>query len=130
MASNSSAVSTVRRRMSLAARPDMSRQRPMSALETGKLGERAGRAIGEPGLLDEHAVANGDQPIGGRGDPRIMRDDDQCVPARMKTLEEAQHVEGCCAVEIPGGLISEDDEWLVAERTGDRDPLALATREL
>src|SRR5262245_17085633 len=114
--------------MSLTARRQMSRRRPMSALEAGELAERPGRAVGQPRFLDESPVAHGDQPVRGRSDPGIVRDDDERVSGRAKAFEEAQHVERGCAVEVARWFIREDDKRLIAEGTGDRDPLALATR--
>ncbi len=84
-----------------------------------------GSAAGQPGLVHQRPVAHRDQPVGGGRDPRVVRDDDQRLPGSMKTVEQPQHVEGCGAVEIAGGLVSEDDQRIVGQRAGNRDPLPL-----
>ncbi len=43
----------------------------------GEVGEVASRPAGQSGLLDERAVAHRDQPVGGRGDPLVVRGDDE-----------------------------------------------------
>jgi hypothetical protein len=47
----------------------------------------------------------------------------------VEVLEEAEHVERRGAVEVARGLVGEHHRRLVAERPGDRDPLALAARQ-
>ncbi len=82
-------------------------------------------AAGQPRLVDERAVAHRDQPVGGGRDPLVVGDDDQGLPGRMQAVEQPEHLEGRGAVEVAGGLVGEDDERLVGQRAGDRDPLAL-----
>src|ERR1039457_1829317 len=78
-----SAASTGRQRRSRVARRQTSSIRPMpSAFESGEDTEVAGGAAGEPGLVDECAVAHGDEPVGGGGDPRVVGDDDQRLPGQ------------------------------------------------
>jgi hypothetical protein len=74
-------------------------------------------------------VAHRDEPVGGGGDAGIVGDDQQCLPRGAQAVEQAEHVQRRCAVEIAGRLVCEDDERLVAERARDRHPLALAARE-
>ena len=50
-------------------------------------------------------------------------------PASCRLLEQAQDVDGGGAVEVAGGFVGEHDERLVAQRPGDRHPLALAARQ-
>src|SRR5262249_1709989 len=44
--------------------------------------------------------------------------------------EELEDLAARRRVEVPGGLVREQDRWLGDERTCDRDALLLATREL
>jgi hypothetical protein len=85
--------------------------------------------VRQPRLLDEGAVAHRDQPVGGGGDSGVVRDDEQRLPGRAQAVQEPKHVEGCGAVEVAGRFVGEDDERLVAEGAGDRDPLTLAAGE-
>ena len=79
-----------------------------------------------PGFVHERAVAHGDEPVGGGGDPGIVGDDDQGLPGFMEGVEQPEHLQGGLAVEVAGGFVGQDDERVVGQGTGDRDPLALA----
>ena len=48
-------------------------------------------------------------------------------PGLVQLLEEPQHVERRGTVQVAGRLVGEHDQRLVAQRAGDRDPLALTT---
>ena len=72
------------------------------------------------------AVAHRDQPVGGRGDPRVVGHDDERLAACVEALEQAQDVGGGGTVEISGRLVGEHDERGVGERAGDRHALAAA----
>ena len=50
------------------------------ALQPGQGGKLPGGAAGQPGFLDERAVAHGDQPVRGGRDPGIVGDHDQGLP--------------------------------------------------
>ena len=127
IASSSSAASARRRRRSRTARRPTSRRRPTrSVLQPDEGAELPGGAAGQPGLVDERAVAHRDQPVRGGRDPRVVGDDDQRLPGLVQALEELQDVQGGGAVEVAGGFVGEDDQRLVAQRPGDRDPLPLA----
>jgi hypothetical protein len=80
-------------------------------------------------LLDEGPVAHRDQAVGGGRDAGVVGDDEQRLSGRAQALEEPKHVEGGGAVEVASWFVGEDDERLVAERAGDRDPLPFAAGE-
>ena len=88
-----------------------------------------GGATGQLGLVDEGAVAHRDHPVCGCRDPRVVGDDDQRLPGLVQALEEAEDVQGGGTVEVASGLVGEDNDRLVAQRPGDRDPLTLAARQ-
>src|ERR1019366_1349394 len=81
IASSSIMASVLRRCRSRRTRRQTSTMRPMpSALQPGQRTEMPGAPAGQPGLIDEGAVAHRDQPVGGGGDPRVVGDDDQRLP--------------------------------------------------
>jgi hypothetical protein len=100
-----------------------------SPLQSGELDEPTGGAVGQPGLLDEGAVAHRDQPVGGGRDPGVVGDDEQRLPGRTEAVEQPEDLQSGGAIEVAGRLVGEDDERLVAERARDRDPLPLTARE-
>ena len=102
-----------------------SAHRPQSSSPT-RAPSSPGGAAGQPGLVDEGAVAHRDQPVRGGRDPRVVGDDDQRLPGLVQALEEPEDVQGGGAVEVAGRLVGEDDQRFVAQRPGDRDPLPLA----
>ena len=57
-----------------------------------------------------------------------MGHDHERLASRVQALEEPQDVEGGGAVEVAGRFVGKDNERLVGERPGDRDPLALPAR--
>ena len=48
----------------------------------------------------------------------------------VDAVEDAHDADGGRRVEVPGGLVGEQDQRSVHERAGDRDPLLLTTGEL
>ena len=71
-------------------------------------------------------------------DPPAHRVDDALVvrghhdggAGAVDAVEDAHDADGRRRVEVPGGLVGEQDQRPVHERARDRDALLLATREL
>ena len=93
----------------------------------------AGKTV--PGLavhrrvFDECPVPHGDQPVRSGGDSLIVGDDDQREPGSAQPVEEPEHLQRGCAVEVPGRLVGEDRRRFVDQRPGDGHALALPARE-
>jgi hypothetical protein len=56
-------------------------------------------------------------------------DDDQRLARLVQAVEQAQHLNRGCAVEVAGRFVGQDHERLVAQRPSDRHSLTLTTRE-
>jgi hypothetical protein len=87
---SSSADCTGRRLMSPATNRETSSRRPIRllALQAYHRAEGAGAAIDELRFTDERAVSHRDQPVGGRRDPLVVRDDDQGLTVGVQLLEQ------------------------------------------
>src|ERR1700733_7878958 len=110
---SSSRTDCIRRRlMSPITSRTISSSRPtvVSARQPGHLGQVPRGPAGQPGLAHEPPVAHGYQAIGGGGDPLVVGDHDERLPARVELVEQAQDVGGCGAVQVSGRLVGEDHE--------------------
>src|SRR6266851_5769313 len=59
-----------------------------------------------------------------------MGDEQQGLAAVVQDLQQMEHRRARLAVEVAGGLIREDHDWVVDQRTGDGDALLLPARQL
>lgn len=71
---------------------------------------------------------NNSSSVNGKGG--IMGDHNNSVAGGMDIFEFFHDESGTMAVEITGGLVGENDFWVVDERTGDGDTLFLAAGKL
>ena len=77
------------------------------------------------------AVEHVHEPVGPRRNLRVMRHEDDRQPALgAQLLDEVEHGAAGFGVEAAGRLVREQDRGLVRQRSGDRDALALPTRQL
>ena len=83
-----------------------------------------------PASLDLTAVEQPDDPGRSRGEPLIVRHHDDRGPGLVEFLEDGDDLVAHLAVEIPGGLIGEQDARAADDRPRDGDTLALAPRKL
>ena len=108
--------------------------RPCPTTRSRPRGRRRDRTAGYgramPGVLDDQAVAQADDPSGARGDIGLVRDHDHRAAVGVEPFEEIEHLSGRRAVERAGGLVGEDQGGVGRDRTRDRDALLLPTREL
>src|SRR5919108_5284672 len=82
-------------------------------------------------LLDPATVEDGQAVAHRQRFVLVVRDVDERDPEiLLKALEEELHLLAELQVERAEGLVQEQDLWAVHERPRERDPLALATREL
>ena len=97
------------------------------AAQPAKRGEALGRllAFRLVRLLHHDAVAQPDDPIGLGGYLWIVSHHDHRRAKRMNFVEQFHHTVAGLVVEVPGGLIGEQQPWAVGERPGDRHPLLL-----
>ena len=93
-------------------------------------GGRAHRPHREVDGGDE-AVAHHGDPVGVRGDPRVMGDDDhRGALLAGQPGQQVHHLLAGQRVERPGWLVGEDHLGRQGERPGDRDALRLAAGQL
>src|SRR5581483_1671869 len=98
-------------------------QRPRSATDLARVGARQ--------LLDDVAVREEEDPVGDRGRARVVRDHRRRLsPILYRLAEELEDLAAGPRVEVPGGLVGEDDGRLRDQRARDRDALLLAAGEL
>src|SRR5438477_9575733 len=83
-----------------------------------------------PLVRGDHAVGTRDDTGGVGGNVVLGRHHDDRLAAAVQVAEHLHQLGAGGRVEVPGGLIGEQDGGLVHERPGDRDPLALAARQL
>src|SRR3989441_1172708 len=83
------------------------------------------------------ALVGGDVAVAQRHDPRgvprdvvLVGDHHDRLALAMQVGEHAHQLGARCGVEVPGGLVGEQDARLVHERPGDRHPLPLPARQL
>src|SRR6267378_3352474 len=60
------------------------------------------------------------------GDPRLVRDDQQRHPFPVELPEQVDHSFAGARVEVPGGLVGQEQRWPRHQRPGDGDALPLA----
>ena len=69
--------------------------------------------------------------IGPRSDGVVVADDQQGhTAADARVLQQLEHELGGLGVEGPGRLVGQQKPWIVGQRAGDGDPLALAARQV
>src|SRR3954453_5656479 len=65
-----------------------------------------------------------------RGKPRVVRGDERCQPVLTVHLaEERMECVRRVLVEVPRGLVGEEQRWFHHQGAGDRDQLLLAARQ-
>src|SRR6478752_5436774 len=85
-----------------------------------------GGAPGEPVTLHP-AVAQQHDALGMGRDVRLVGHHDHRLPGRVQVGEGLHDLLAGDAVEVAGGLVREEDGWIVHQRPGDGHALALAT---
>jgi hypothetical protein len=60
-----------------------------------------------------------------RSDLRIVRDHDDGAPFPVQVLKDLHDLVTSLCVEISGGLVRENDRWIIYERSCNRNTLAL-----
>src|SRR5688572_24644962 len=92
------------------------------------------RQVDPPRLLAQVAldpsVAQADDAVGVGGDVLLVGDDDHGLSLAVDGLEGGEDLVAGLGVEVPGGLVGEDDRRPVDQGAGDGDTLALAARQL
>ena len=93
---------------------------------------RRGEDLGSWACLDHHTVLHdGDTVADLGGDPQIVGDEQHGeVEPLAYVVQQAEHLGLNRHVESGDGLVGNQDAGLHGQRTGDGDPLPLATREL
>ena len=82
-------------------------------------------------LFDDLALVHEDHGVGDlAGEAHLVGDDDHRHPLLRELDHDVEHFLDHLGVEGRGRLVEQHDLRAHAERTGDRDPLLLATREL
>src|SRR3954454_24137579 len=81
-------------------------------------------------FLHDFSIHERDPSLRARGDGGIVRDQDDRLVVRGELFEDGDDVGAGFLIEVAGRLVREDERWIVDQRTGDGDALALATREL
>ena len=70
-----------------------------------------------------------DRPIARRCEPRIVRDEQHCaIELGVESTKQLEHAFGRMRIEIPGGLVRQQQCWPRHERARDRDSLLLTAR--
>src|SRR6185503_18466642 len=80
--------------------------------------------------LDLPAVEEPDDSRGARSEPLIVGHHDDRAAGLVQGFEDRDDLVAHLAVEIPGGLVREQDARAADDRPGDGDALPLASREL
>src|SRR6187551_808346 len=81
-------------------------------------------------LLDDDAVEHADDPVGLAPHGDVVGDDEEAEPPLdVQPAHQRDDLLRVLGVEVAGRLVRPDDRWVVDERAGDRDPLALAARK-
>src|SRR5690349_8405270 len=78
----------------------------------------------------DQAVAEVDLTEGVRRDIGFVGDQHDRLSRGVQLFEQAHDLLACGRVEVSGRLVGEEDGGVVHERSGDRDALSLAAREL
>ena len=111
--------STVRKERSLLARSDC---RAMA------MASEKGMAL--PGVALDLAVPDAQGPVRVGRDVGLVGDQDDGVALGVQPLEEPHDLLAGLGIEVPRGLVGEEDRGLHDEGSGDGHPLALPAREL
>src|SRR5881296_612060 len=104
-----------------------------SILQRRHPGYHLGRdaSMGHSLVLQDAAVAKGDDALGEIGDVGLVRhQDDRQVLTLVQLLEDLHDVDARPAVEVPGRFVRQQQRRAVDERTGDGHALLLTAREL
>jgi hypothetical protein len=75
--------------------------------------------------IHKQPILHTHNPISVRSDLRIVRDHDYGAPIPVQILKDLHDLLSGLCVEISGGLVCENDRWIVYERSCDRNTLAL-----
>ena len=81
-------------------------------------------------MAEDLAVAERDLALGERGHLGIVSDHDDGVALAMQVLQQFGDDLLVGGVEVAGGLVGEEDGWVVDEGAGDADALLFAAGEL
>ena len=81
-------------------------------------------------MAEDLAVAEGDAALGEGGHLGVVGDHDDGVAVAVEVLEELGDDLLVGGVEVAGGLVGEQDGWVVDEGAGDADALLFAAGEL
>src|SRR3972149_6920158 len=104
--------------------------RATATAATAIAGRRISRISG-PHLLDDLPVLHLQDPVGPRGDRRVVgHDDERLSVLPVEPFEEVHDLRGRLAVQVPRRLVRPHDRGLVRERAGDRDALLLPRAQL
>src|SRR5439155_1041869 len=97
----------------------------------------ASRSASKKGTLGGLQLVRGDHAVAQRHDAGsvsrnvvLVRDHDDRLAPVVQVAEHLHQLRAGGRVEVPGGLVGEQDRGLVHEGAGDRDALALAARQL
>jgi hypothetical protein len=87
--------------------------------------------VGAAQLLDDDAVRDKQDPIGGRRSARVVRDHHERLTVVLhRAAEQVEDLATRLRIEIPGRLVGENHAGPAHQRPCDRDPLLLTAREL
>src|SRR6185312_4081549 len=90
---------------------------------------RVGVGVGE--LVDDRTIGQEDDPVGVSGRDRVVGDHhDGLAEVVDRLAHEREDLGAGTGVEVAGGLVGEHDLGPAEQRTTDRHPLLLTTREL
>jgi hypothetical protein len=77
----------------------------------------------------DQAVADADDPAGVKGNLFFVGDHDDGVSTPGQFFEEAEDLDAGLGIQIPGGLVGQDDGRRVYQGSGDGDALTLSARQ-
>ena len=86
---------------------------------------------GDDGFIaDHHAILHRDDAVRLSGNLGIMRHQDDGSPSVIQCAEEGHDFRAGHGVQSPGRLVRKNEQRIVDESPGDRDPLLLAAGKL
>ena len=105
------------------------RSRTPTLIGSGGREERF-RTLDRERLVDDAAVADEDDPVGPRGELRVVGHDDRRHAALARGQDQAHDALGVRRVQRAGGLVGQQQLAFADDGAGDGHPLALAARQL
>ena len=84
------------------------------------------RSVGHGLILTDPSVAKYDHPLRELRDVVLVGDQDDGQSPVIQVLKDLHHFDGSTAVQIPRGLIGQQNGRVVHQPTGDCDPLLLS----